>query len=106
MFISQGHAIVADFKHYRTFDGKYFDFSSKCDSSHILATDGKDFTITLTYGEEPTYGVMYGNEWISIGLDGSVSYNKKSVDLPYNKYANELVSLKLSIGILYNFHLI
>jgi len=85
----KGHAIVADFKHYRTFDGKYFDFSSKCDSSHILATDGKDLTITLTYGEEPTYGVMYGNEWISIGFDGSVSSNKKSVDLPYkNKFAN------------------
>ena len=73
-----------------------------------MATDGKDFTITLTYGEEPTYGVMYGNEWISIGFDGSVSYNKKSVDLPYkNKFANsKLVSLKLSTGIFYNFGLI
>merc|ERR1712183_222793 len=90
----KGHAIVADFKHYRTFDGKYFDFSSNCESSHILATDSNDFTVTLTYGDEPTYGVMVGNEWISIGTDGSVSYNKKSVDLPYNKYVNDLTAVR------------
>ena len=80
----QGHAFVADFKHFRTFDGHYYDFTSSCESSHVLALDGRsgNFTMTITYGANPTYGVVVGIDRMTFSADGSVTSNGQSVELP------------------------
>jgi len=80
----KGYAFVADFKHFQTFDNYYFDFASNCESSHILVMDGRNdnFTLTLTYGEDPTYDVRVGNDVVSFSSDASTTYNGNAVNLP------------------------
>ena len=46
--------------------------------------DGRNdnFTLTLTYGEDPTYDVRVGNDVVSFSSDASTTYNGNAVNLP------------------------
>jgi len=81
----KGRAFVSDFKNFRTFDGRHFDFESDCESSHILTTDGSNgnFTILINYKEDrPSYDVRIGSESVIITSDGNVAYNNQNAILP------------------------
>ncbi|XP_039263293.2 uncharacterized protein LOC120339267 [Styela clava] len=55
----KGHAELSGFRHFHTFDGKRYDFASRCDSKHILLHDFADneFQIYVTYGKNPSLTV-------------------------------------------------
>lgn len=80
---------MSGYRHISTFDKRHIDFSSRCPTTHVLATDlrNDNFTITLAYGDQsadsvPSVEMMVENRRVVVFSDYSVQVNGRNKDLP------------------------
>jgi len=89
----KGQASVMHGKHFKTFDGSYFDFSGDC--SYILSRDFRDaaYTIFINYinGEKASLTINSNGKQFKVFNDGKVAVDGQQTELPYT-FANTTVS--------------
>ena len=79
---------MSGFRHFSTFDKRYFDFSSGCATSHLWLSDmrGENFTVAISYAEdsnsEDSIEVIVGNDRVTLYNDYEVRVNRRVKQLP------------------------
>merc|ERR1712015_169147 len=84
----KAHGLIAGNQHFKTFDGKFFEFSGEC--SYVLARDFADgkFTVVVNYRKTKngprrhSISIMSNGKTIEIFQNSRVSINAAHVELP------------------------